>query len=58
MDYYDPNLTSANLAEADPELALRLQVAHLQHLVTELLRKNQELRQALAKAGAGPSTQS
>lgn len=44
---------TAAAAEANSETALKLRVLQLQHLVGELLQKNQELRQALAEAGAG-----
>jgi hypothetical protein len=50
-------LSEGQLNEVDPGSALQFRVLELQRLVAELLQKNQELRQALAKAGAGPSSQ-
>ncbi len=36
-------------SEVDPGSALQLRIVQLQHLVADLLQKNQELRQALEK---------
>jgi len=50
-------LIEAQPGEVDPGSALQLRVLELQRLVAELLEKNQDLRQALAKAGGNPSIQ-
>lgn len=46
------HLTEAHVGEVDPGSALEIRVLELQRLIAELLQKNQELREALAKADA------
>jgi len=51
-------LIEAQPGEVDPGSALQFRVLELQRLIAELLQKNQELREALARAGTRSRNQS